>query len=180
MELLFGSPSMTRRAEQPESAQPPQPPAHDRGIQLNRTQLIGVPLLALIPLLAILGTFGEHWDTRVADGGTLRTVIEFPDRFRAKLSKPITVFVENRSQQPLDTVEVAFDAEYIERFTAVSFLPDVEESYVVRLLDVRPGETRRVHLELDGDQVGGHHGRVVVRSGTDSSVVGIHTIVFPE
>jgi hypothetical protein len=171
---------MTRRAEQPEGAQPSQPPEHDRGIRLNRMQLIGVPLLALIPLLAVLDVFGERWDTRVVDGSTLRTAIEFPDRFRAKLSRPITVSVQNRSQQLLDTVAVSFDSTYIERFTAVSFLPDIDDSYVVKLTAVRPGETRRVHLELDGDQVGRHRGRVIVRTGSDSSVVGIHTIVFPE
>jgi hypothetical protein len=171
---------MTRRAEQPVGPQPPRPPAHDRGIRLNRTQLIGVPLLGLIPMLAIFGVFGEHWDSRVADGATLRTTIEFPDRFRSRLSRPITVLVENRSGRLLDTVAVTFDAAYIERFTAVNFLPDVEDSYVVKLKDVRPGQTRRVHLELEGDQVGRHTGRVLVRSGTDSSMIGIHTIVFPE
>jgi hypothetical protein len=180
MELLFGSPSMTGRAEQPADSQPPRPPEHDRGIQLNRTQLIGVPLLALIPLLAIFGAFGERWETQIADRGALHTVVEFPDRFRAKLSKPISVLVENRSAMTLDSVEVAFDSSYVERFAGVSFLPDVRHAYTVVLHDVKPGETQRVHVELEGDRAGRHRGRVVVRSGGDSSVVSIHTIVFPE
>jgi len=171
---------MTQRTEQEEDrAEPPAPPPVGRSLQLNWPQLIGFPALALIPLLAILGVFGEHWATAVAEGGPVRMHVEFPARLRAKLTKPMTVSIENRSAETLAKVEVEFDSAYVERFAAIDFTPPPHDAYVVFLTDVKPGEHRRVHVEFEGDQVGKHAGRVVARAGGDSAVAVVHTIVFP-
>jgi len=170
---------MDQQAEQ-ELAGPPQPPPIDRGLELNWPQLIGLPVLALIPLLAIGGVFGEHWASAEADGGgRIRVHIDYPERLRAKLTRPMTVSIENRSAETIPTVEVTFDSAYVERFGAVTFTPPPHDAYVVSLTDVKPGEHRRVHLEFEGDRFGRHPGRVVVRAGADSAVVAVHTMVFP-
>lgn len=168
----------TKRAE-PKEQVPSEPPSVDRRLELSWPQLIGFPVLALIPVLAVAGVFGEHWTSTRGEGSHLRAQVEYPDRLRAKLSKPLMVSVENRSTATLDTVDVAFDSAYVERFTAVNFIPSARGAYVVSLIDVRPGETQRVHLELEGDRVGRHQGRVVIRGRGDSAVVRISTIVFP-
>lgn len=167
---------MTKQAEQNE---PPEPPEYDRGLELNWPQLIGIPLLALIPALAVAGVFGEHWESATAQGAALHARVEYPDRFRARLSKPITVSVENRSSAAYDTVEVVFDTAYMERFTGVNIMPSPGEAYVTSITDLKPGETKRVHVEMLADHVGRHRGQVAVRTRGDSAVVLLRTTVFP-
>jgi hypothetical protein len=171
---------MTRqRAEEEESPKPSQPPEIERRIELRWPQLVGIPLIALLPVLAATGVLGEHWTKRESESARFRTIVEYPSLVRAKLSKPITVSIENRSAQSLDTVDVTFDSSYVERFAAADFIPSPHDSYVVSLTDVKPGETRRVHLLLEADLVGRHEGRIVVRTRDDSASVNIRTTVFP-
>ena len=170
---------MTRRAEPDAPSEPPRPPAHDRRLELGRLQLIGIPLLALIPVLAMTGLFGESWTTGSAQSAALGIRVEYPSRFRARLSKPISVVVENRSTEVLDTVEVSFDSTFVDRFPAIVFVPEPLDAYVVSLANLKPGEQRRVHVEIDGDRAGRHRGRVVARARGDSAAVELRTMVFP-
>lgn len=87
--------------------------------------------------------------------------------------------IENRSGEQLDNVEVAFDPGYVESFANAAFIPEPREAYVVDLNAVKAGETRRVQLQLQGENIGTHHGRVVVRMRNDSAVVAVRTTVFP-
>lgn len=174
---------MTRRAEpdgpSEEAFEPPHAPDHDRRLQLNPVQLIGMPLLALLPVLAMVGLFGESWTSATATSASLGLVVQYPTRVRATLSKPITVVVENRAATVLDTVEVSFDSTLVGRFRAIGFVPEPRDAYVVPLANVQPRERRRVHVEIEGDRIGRHRGRVVVRTRGDSTAVELRTIVFP-
>jgi uncharacterized membrane protein YcaP (DUF421 family) len=51
---------VTQRAED-RNTKPPEPPSIDRRLQLRPIQLIGFSVLALLPLLAAVGVFGEEW-----------------------------------------------------------------------------------------------------------------------
>src|SRR5688572_23485438 len=113
---------MNQRAHQVDEGPTPAPNA-DRRLELNWPQLIGLPALALIPALAMAGLFGEHWETGSADGAHVHVRVEYPDRFRARLTKPITVTIENRSRSQYDSVEVSFDSTYVGRFRAVNIMP---------------------------------------------------------
>jgi hypothetical protein len=170
---------MTRRAEPDTPLEPPRPPDQDRRLELGRLQLIGIPLLAVIPALAMAGVFGESWTSASARGTALGVLVEYPSRFRARLSKPISVVVENRSTEVLDTVEVSFDSTFVDRFPAIVFVPEPMDAYVVSLANLTPGEQRRIHVEIDGDRAGRHRGRVVVRARGDSAAVELRTTVFP-
>jgi hypothetical protein len=169
---------MEERAEQ-DRDQPPAPPSVDRRIDLNWPQKIGVPMLALIPLLAMAGVFGERWSTQEHGNAQVAATVRYPTRLRAKLTRPMTVTVENRGTTVLDTVEVAFDSTYVDRFVDINIIPQPQEAYVASLTGVQPGETRRVHVEFISDKVGRHSGRVVVRARGDSTVLTLRTIVFP-
>jgi hypothetical protein len=172
-------PKKKRSEEEDQQSQPPQPPEIDRGLEMNRSQMIGFPIIMLIPILALAGMFGEDWASAEASALRLGMRVEYPTRLRAKLSKPMTVAIENRSALSMDTVEVVFDSLYIDRFTAVDFIPSAEEVYTVSVTDLKAGETRRVHVELEGDIVGRHSGRIVARTRDDSAAVVVHTTVFP-
>jgi hypothetical protein len=141
--------------------------------------LVGFPLIALIPALAMAGVFGERWATAEAAGTRVRARVEFPSRFRARVSKPMIVTIENRSAASIDTVDVVFDSAYVERFASINFVPEPRAAYVVSVTDVKPGEMRRVHLELEGDLVGRHTGRILVRTRDDSTALVVRTTVFP-
>ena len=168
-----------RPRDETEDGEPARPPEHDRGIELNPLQLIGLPALALIPVLAMAGVFGESWTSKGAESPALQVLVDHPSRFRARLSKPLAVLVHNRSGTSLDTVRVTFDSTYMDRFTGISFVPDADEAYVVSLTDVKPGERRRVQLEIDGGRMGRHSGRVVVSTRSDTTVVPLRTMVLP-
>jgi hypothetical protein len=169
----------TPQPQAPEAPHPPQAPEADRRLQLDWPQLIGFPIIALIPILAAAGMFGEKWATAEAESARFWTQVEYPARFRAKLTKPMTVAIENRSAQFLDTVDVVFDSSYVERFAAVSFIPSPREAYIVSVIGVQPGEMRRVQMQLEGELVGRHAGRIVVRAREDSATMTIRTTVFP-
>lgn len=169
---------MMQRAEQ-ESDRPPEPPPFDRRIELDWPQKIGVPMLALIPLLAMAGVFGERWASQERENTQIAATVRYPTRLRAKLTRPMTVTVENRGATVLDTIEVAFDSTYVDRFVDINIIPQPLEAYVASVTNVRPGETRRVHAEFISDKVGRHSGRVVVRARGDSIMFAVRTIVFP-
>jgi hypothetical protein len=170
---------MPRRAEPEEINEPPRPPGQDRRLELRPLQLIGFPVLALIPVLAMAGLFGESWTSVSARSASLGVLVEYPTRFRARLSKPVSVVVENRSTAVLDTVEVSFDSTFVDRFPAITFAPEPHDAYVVSLNNLKPREQRRVRLEIDGERVGRHRGRVVARTRDDSAAVELRTVVFP-
>jgi hypothetical protein len=169
----------TQQGSEEKDPRPPQPPPMDRGPRLSRSQWIGLPIIAVIPVLAIFGVFGERRKSSEAESSGLRARVEYPTRLRAMSSKPMIVRVENRSSTPLDTVDVVFDPAYMEHFSAVAFIPPPRDAYTVSLLGLRSGETRIVHVDVQGERIGRHDGRIVVRWRGDSIAVALGTTVFP-
>lgn len=157
-----------------------EPPEIRRRLTLHRLQMVGVPLLALIPLLAMLGVFGETREQVDAAGTDLAIAIEYPTRFRYKTIDPIRVAVTNRTAVELDTVTVLFDVEYLSRFSTPLFIPAATDAYVVPLSSVRPGETRHVYVEIQAETYWRHEGWVAATTGgADTVRVPLATIVFP-
>lgn len=169
-------PSPDTRTRQPE---PPAPPAHVRRLALTRKQWVGVPLLLAVPVLTLLGTFGESRAIARAASPTLALTVRYPSRFRYRQIQPLELTVENRSGQPMDSVRVSLDTAYITRFSSVRIDPAPQRDFVVRLDGVRPGESRLVAAELWGERYGVHRGRVVAATTTDSVAVDVRTVVFP-
>lgn len=158
---------------------PPDPPGIDRRIHLRRSQLVGMAIVVLVPLLAIAGLFGDSWEDVEASSASLRTEVHYPNRTRYRLSGLLTIRVENRGDVPSDTVEVDLDPAYVDQFADVDIVPSPGRDYRVSLTDVRPGEQRRVVMRFAPAQYGRHRGRIVVRANADSIVVPIETLVLP-
>jgi hypothetical protein len=135
--------------------------------------------MALLPVLALMGVFGERWDSAEASNDRLRVEVAYPTRTRTRISRPLTIEVVNISDQRLASVEVEIDPAYLEHFAGVVITPAPARPYVVVLDDVAPGETRSVHVELEGDDHGRHRGWVTVRDGSGTARVPIQTTVFP-
>jgi hypothetical protein len=169
-----------------ETAQPPQPPEIEPKFTLSRVQWIGLPLLMLLPLLALLGVFGESF-TAVADSNdVLDMEVEYATRYRYKMRNALELSLENLSAQTIPTLTVRLDADYISQFSDIAFSPQLDEitdeDYIVHLQDVQPGEVRVVTVEMQGDRYGRHSGTMSATAGGDGNgrvQVEVATFIFP-
>lgn len=87
-------------------SQPPPPPPFPRRIQLHRVQLIGMPILMLVPLLAILGVFGETFATTQAANDRLSVQVQYATRSRYGMANPTEVAVHSTSSTPLTALSI--------------------------------------------------------------------------
>jgi len=158
---------------------PPQPPSIRRRLSLTRKQWIGLPLIIAVPVLTLLGVFGERRARAHVVTPALEVTVAYPDRFRYRQVQSLEVTVRNRTARRLDTVHVSLDTAYISRFSSVRIDPPVHEAFIVDLANLAPNESRLVAAEFWGEQYGRHRGRIRVWAGGDTAVVAIQTMVFP-
>lgn len=173
---------MARKPKQ--DPHPPKPPEITRKPQFHRIQLIGLPLILLIPVLALFGTFGETADSVSTASTQIEVRVEYPTRFRYKLIHPITVSLHNASEQSFGTVQVGFEREYVESFSVVTFTPTIrhitDTFYYVEINDLGPGETRIVIATVQADQFGNHSGKITVTpDNAEELEMSISTFSFP-
>ncbi len=164
--------------------EPPQPPEIQRKVQFSRTQLIGVPLLMLLPILALFGVFDDSLHTATEQSPGVELMVEYPTRTRYKAPQSLEVSVRNTSAEALDDVTVTFDRAYIDAFEDVTFTPDVSEIsdqvYQVQLDDVPPGDMRRITVDLKPRSYGTQRGTIAVSStNSGEPQVAVDTFVFP-
>lgn len=140
----------------------------------------------VLPLLALLGVFGETFDTVQVRHDALAVQVHYATRYRYKMVNALEVSVRNMETVPLATVEVRFAKGYIDHFSEATFTPQVEaitgEFYIVKLNDLQPEETRVVNVSLQGEQYGRHQGVIVVASSDNPADVieaPIATWIFP-
>lgn len=164
----------------PEPPALPEAPEIDRRIAVPAFRAVGMAVIALVPVLALFGLFGERWTTGTASAGALAVQVEFPSRYRYKMLNSITATVENRSDRVIDTVTVRLDTAYALRFSTVVFTPPATEAYAVGLTRIPPGETALIVIELQGERYGRHTGLLRFESTTgDTVTVPVHTTIFP-
>lgn len=173
------TPSLDDRSHESPGARPAEAPDLSRRIMLTRKQLIGLPLLLLVPLLSLFGVFGEHRTEIHVESGSLSVSVNYPDRFRYRQMQRLDIALRNTSTRPIDTLRVSLDTGYVSRFASVRIVPAPRSAFVVDLIGVVPGATRVVTAELWGEQYGVHRGRIVASAGADSAVLDVRTIVFP-
>lgn len=161
--------------------QPPPPPTVRRRIRISPLQAAGVGLLFLVPILALFGVFGESWAVARGGSGGIELEVRYPERYRYQQLEEMDVTVHNRSPDVIDTLTVLVEPRYLDRFSTVTFIPPQEEGlYEVPLIDVQPGERRRVRIEYEADRYGRHSGAIIATAGgADTARVELQTIVFP-
>jgi len=158
---------------------PPTSPPTRRRIAFTGKQRIGIPLLALIPVLALLGVFGERSTAIAARSASLAVSVQYPVRFRYRQTEPLEIVVRNLSPRVIDTILVSVDTAYLTRFAGVRITPEAKSAFVVPLTGFKPGEQRLVASELQGERYGRHSGRIIVSAPNDSVIVKLRTLVFP-
>lgn len=142
-------------------------------------KILLLALMVLIVVLALLGVFGMTRGSSETLDTTLSISAEYPTRFRYKTVSPVYVWVENRSEQLIDTVTVSFDPSYLDKFSNVTFTPSASAVWEVDLTRVQPDERRRVAVEIQAEKYGVHEGEVSATAGLDTVSTIMRTRVFP-
>jgi hypothetical protein len=163
----------------PRSIGPLAPPQTRRRIAFTGKQRIGIPILTLIPLLALFGVFGERSTRIEARSASLAVSVQYPVRFRYRQTEPLEIAVRNLSPRVTDTILVSLDTAYLTRFADVRITPEPTSAFMVQLIGVKPGEQRLVVAELQGERYGRHQGSLVISVPNDSIRVTLRTLVFP-
>lgn len=162
----------------------PQPPQIKRTLEMGLAQRIGLLLLMAIPVLAVLGIFGESFEQVTQSSEDLSMTVEYATRYRYKMINNLSVDLVNESDQTLPVLSVSFSRDYIDQFSTVTFTPSVKEitgtAYIVELTEVAPGESRSVQVELQGERYGQHQGAVGASAeGIASVELQLTTFIFP-
>jgi hypothetical protein len=152
----------------PSQPQPESPPPLKRRWMFHRTQALGVPLLAVLPLLAISGAFGPSTDKVHAQGNGLRIEAEAPTRMRYKTTERLRLRVTNlgdATARPTLFLEHA----YLEAFTKVVAHPAPRAIQNGQLVfDVGPlagGSTAEVAIQLEAEKYGRVPGFAALEGG---------------
>lgn len=156
------------------------PPRVGHRFALYGWQVPGLIVLALLPVLALAGVFGESHADATARSGELALSVRHPDRLRFEQITTMDIDVTNVGRTSIDTVVVSIEPAYLSRFSGVAITPSPSEVFEVELTNVPPGETRRVHVEMDAMRPGRHRGAVsATGGGADTARLAVSTIVFP-
>lgn len=161
-----------------ELPEPPQPPENPRRIKLYPYQWIGLAALAVLPVLAWAGVFGESGRVERARAGSLDVVVSYPSRFRYKQLNQIEVQVRNASTAALDSVRVALDTAFGARFSTVTSLPPLDAAFELTIPGIPPGQTRLAVIEIQAERYGRHTGTLTIAAG-DTVRVPLAVFIFP-
>jgi hypothetical protein len=159
---------------------PPPPPDYRRRVRLYPSQWIGVPLLLLVPVLALAGVFGETRTTRELRDDVLHYSVEYPTRLRAGQTTLLRIRIVSIAATAPDSVTVTLDAAFMERFDEVRIMPEPARPWAVVVTGMAPGDSAEVQVELAGRALGRSRGGVTLEhTGGAPRDVAITTIVFP-
>ena len=164
--------------------QPPAPPQFPRRLRFGWTQVIGVGLLALLPLAALTGVLGTTEGQAGARSGPLALEATYPATMHYKGSHTVVLDLRNEGAQALRDVRVRFDHAYLSRFAGLQFRPQAtrldEQHAEVALGEIEAGSSRRGVLELQASEYGRPQGSIVaVSADTAPARVQLSTLVLP-
>jgi len=157
----------------------PSPPRIPPKLRLHPSELLGIPLIAALPLLALLGVFGPEQQAVQRRSGDIEWSVEYPSRIRYAKIERITVHLENRGETPVSEIRLGFDPGYIHAFADVVFDPEATSPYLVNIPELGPGESRLVAVQLTAEEYGPRQGWVSVSAGGNSATAELSTFVFP-
>jgi hypothetical protein len=159
---------------------PPQPPDTPRRLRLHLLQWIGVPIIIVLPVLALLGVFGREESLVRASSGDLMLEVHYNSRLRYKQSNPLLVTVTNVSARPLDNITVGCDSAYFSMYDNLKFIPEARNPYIIPVGTLASGEQFRIRI--DGQPEGKGHSTGYITVYTNNGVatsVALETFVFP-
>ena len=160
---------------------PPQPPeGRAPRIRLAGIQRVGLPLLALVPLLAIGGLFGEGRAEATATRGPLLVRAHVPTHLRYRQRMTLELSVTNRGTSVVDDLRLRVDSSYLDRFSAVTLAPAAAADGSVHLGALVPGASTRLVVTFDGEASGAIRGAAIATDAAGDTVrLALRSTVFP-
>lgn len=86
---------MSNQDHNSNAGQPPQPPEVEKKALFHREQLLGIPLLMLLSILALFGVFGESVAEVNQANETLAVRVGYPTRNRYTMDNALEIRVQN-------------------------------------------------------------------------------------
>jgi hypothetical protein len=162
----------------------PQPPEVEKRLRFTRAQMVGMPILLLISLLALLGIFDKASTQEILASDQLRVTVEYPTQFSYNQTEQIEIRVHNLSAHTIPSVTVRVDAAYLRAFSKIQFTPSVdevsEEWFQVHLPEVNPEESRQVVVEYHSQSFWRREGMIRIEpEGSTALETRISTFIFP-
>jgi hypothetical protein len=143
-------------------------------------QRFGLPILLLVPLLALAGVFGEALTQRTDRRGPLLVGASVPVRFRYRQRMTLHVSVANRSSGIVNDVRVRIDSTYLDHFSGVSLSPHASADGAVAFGSIAPNESALLTVTLEGERAGTVRGSARVTDAAGDTVrVPLTSTVFP-
>lgn len=176
MSAVFVPAADTERVERVHG--PPAPPRIPHRIRLSRLQWAGVPLLALVPALAVAGVFDDRSVVVEREVGALSVRAELPQGVRQNRSGIVEIELANDGDVPA-SAEVAISPEYLDACIEIDMTPAPHRAWASRVDAIAPGQRARVRLEFQGERAGLHQGVIRVHEGRDEIRIPLRTFVFP-
>lgn len=163
---------------------PPSPPPFRRQVRLPLLQLVGVPLLALMPLAAMFGAFDRQERVATQRSGDIELTARHPTQLRYLTDGVLRVSVHNAGRGVLHCARVRLADDYLDGLSPSGSTPQPQRQddhgVEVELGDVAPGQTRRVTVQLQAQEVGRHVGRVTAATEAAAPIeVVVSTRVLP-
>jgi hypothetical protein len=155
-----------------------QPPDLPRKFRMYPTQAIGLLLIAILPILALMGIFEPKQSTTSGRSTSLAVDLQFPKRVPYSTNSTMRVKVTNTSSIVLDSVDVEIDTSYLAAYDQVALSPQADRSFGVVLNSLQPGEKREVRIDMMGKEVGTHEGVIFVRTAKEQIRLPLSTTVF--
>lgn len=138
---------------------PPHPPRYRREVRLGALEWIGIPALALLPVLALSGALGPSSARMVVQApDALWMDVSHPSRLRHLGTGELVVSVTNTGAKGTQALAIGFDEDYLAHFSSIEALPAPEAFRSgrawVSLPTLAPGERTSVRVRLEPNDWG--------------------------
>jgi hypothetical protein len=149
-------------------------------IRLSTAQWLGLPVMGVLPILALLGTFGPRSEPSVAKTGALRISGSLPTRVHFRQRATIVVSLRNLDTNAVSDVRLHLDTAYLGALSNVVVTPALSADGAVHLGTLGPGASASVAIDAEGDRVGTHRGVLIATDAVgDSARLALTTTTFP-
>jgi hypothetical protein len=159
---------------------PPTVPDIDRRVHLYPLQVVGLTVLAVLPLLALLGLLDQKLAVEVRATPTLEVQVEHPTRIRTTRETSMRVETRNRSGEPLEGVYVRLPDDRLRGFAVTRLVPGVSAVGRIDLPPLEPGEARVVRIGLKAERIGWHPDSIrIVSAAGDDIGIPLRSFILP-
>lgn len=148
-------------------------------MHLYRAQWVGLPGLALLPLLAMAGVFGETAERVTAASGALEIEVEYPSRIRTGQTARVDVVIRNPGAAPVGELQVLLDPRWLEGAANLLIQPAPETPFHVRLGPIAAGAESRLRLEFRWEHLWTREGAIVVTDAGAVTRIPVRTFILP-